>query len=626
MTTALNLDAEAMPKLVLESAIGFGGKVTSGLHLHPNGKHLLYALGACIAVREIGNPRATSFLLGHNDNVSCLAVSRSGRYVASGQVTHMGFQADICVFDFETRRVIHRMMLHKVKVQALAFSSDESFLATVGGQDDNTLVIWDLATGRPLCGGPASNELTLCLSFFNNRNDQLISAGNGVLRVWDIDFANRKINPTDVNVGSITREFRNIVVEAADRYAYVGTTTGDVLCIQLQGPKIYKMIGPVKRFTGGVLCSAITDSGDVLIGSGSGDVALLSKIDLHPIKSVSVLGPVTSVAAMGEHYFVGTAKSNVYYLNAHTFKEELRQTCHHDCIHDIVFPSGYSEVFATCSTNDIRIWNARTSQELLRVQVGTLECNCISFTRDGRLLVSGWSDGKVRAFGPQSGRLAYIINDCHKLGGMKRVSGAHTGVTALCVDNANQRIITGGADSQVRVWRIGAESHVMEASLKEHKATVNAIAITKNDSECISASDDGSCILWDIVRHVRRNIMYAQTYFKSACFFLDESQLLTVGSEKKVAYWDAVDCTAIRELEGSKIGEINSVDISPDGSSFVTGGGDRMIKVWDYDEGSVKKIGLGHSCNITKVKFSPDGQRVVSVGAEGAIMIWKIEP
>jgi len=516
------------------------------------------------------------------------------------------------------------MILHKVKVQALAFSADEQFLASVGGQDDNTLVVWDLSTGRPLCGGPASNELSMCIAFFNNSNHSLITGGNGVLRVWDIDFQNRKINPTDVNVGNLRREFRNIVVEATDKYAYIGTGSGDVVCIQLQGPKNFKMSGPQKKFSGGIQCMALNADGDVLIGGGGGEVVQLSKINLTIQKQVIVQGAVTSIATMGEHYFIGTAKSNMYYLNAHTFKEELRQTCHFDCINDIVFPHAYSEVFATCSANDIRIWNANTSAELLRIQVGTLECNCLQFSKDGKFVLSGWSDGKVRCFGPQSGKLIFVINDAHKVTGLKRVSGTHTGVTAICVDNAGQRIVTGGADSEVRVWKINAFSQSMVAAMKEHKATVNAIAILHDDTECISASDDGSCILWDLLRHVRRNIVSSPTYFKAAAYYVDESQLLTTGSDKKITYWDAVECGAIRELEGSKTGGIDAVDISTDGALFATGGGDKMVKLWNYDEGQVLKLGVGHSSNITKVKFSPDGQRIVSVGEEGGIMIWKV--
>lgn len=73
----------------------------NGLLAHPDGVHLIYPLGACIVIREIANPQVSDFLYGHNDKISCLAISPSGKYIASGQQTHPGFQADVCIFDFE---------------------------------------------------------------------------------------------------------------------------------------------------------------------------------------------------------------------------------------------------------------------------------------------------------------------------------------------------------------------------------------------------------------------------------------------------------------------------------------------------------------------------------------------
>ena len=58
---------------------------------------------------------------------------------------------------------------------------------------------------------------------------------------------------------------------------------------------------------------------------------------------------------------------------------------------------GYSELFATCSREDIRVWNSRTCAELLRVQIPNLDCFCVAFSRDGRAILSGWSDGKIRS-------------------------------------------------------------------------------------------------------------------------------------------------------------------------------------------------------------------------------------
>ena len=51
--------------------------------------------------------------------VSTLALSKSGRYLASGQVTYMGFTADVIIWDLETRQLMHRLALHKVRSTAL---------------------------------------------------------------------------------------------------------------------------------------------------------------------------------------------------------------------------------------------------------------------------------------------------------------------------------------------------------------------------------------------------------------------------------------------------------------------------------------------------------------------------
>ena len=76
-------------------------------------------------------------LSGHNGAVSCLAVSKSGKYLASGEKTHMGFRAFIIVWDFEKRSILHKLAtVHKVKVEALAFSPNDKYLVSLGGQDD----------------------------------------------------------------------------------------------------------------------------------------------------------------------------------------------------------------------------------------------------------------------------------------------------------------------------------------------------------------------------------------------------------------------------------------------------------------------------------------------------------
>ena len=203
----------ATGQLPLESVIGFEGKVNGGLVLHPNGKTMIYPLGATIVIKELGDAFSQSFLQGHSDEVSCLTLSSDGRYLASGQITYMGFTADIIVWDLESRAMVHRMSLHKVKVQALSFSCDGKYLASLGGQDDNSLVIWDVETGNAICGSPTANEQVTCVSFFSNTNTKLATGGHNNLDVWDFDRANRKIRPTNCRLGQLRRICNSITVD-----------------------------------------------------------------------------------------------------------------------------------------------------------------------------------------------------------------------------------------------------------------------------------------------------------------------------------------------------------------------------------------------------------------------------
>jgi len=89
------------------------GKVIEGLILHPDNEHLIYPLGSTIVVRHIIT-RSQAFLRGHDNEISVITVSKSGKYIASGQKTYMGFQADIIIWNFADHSLMHRLKLHKV--------------------------------------------------------------------------------------------------------------------------------------------------------------------------------------------------------------------------------------------------------------------------------------------------------------------------------------------------------------------------------------------------------------------------------------------------------------------------------------------------------------------------------
>ncbi len=69
------------------------------------------------------------------------------------------------------------------------------------------------------------------------------------------------------------------------------------------------------------------------------------------------------------------------------------------------------------------------------------------------------------------------------------------------------------------------------------------------------------------------------TLFKTIAYHHDEYQILTSGTDRKVGYWESLNGSMIRELEGSLSGSVNALDVSSTGKYFVSGGDDKLIKV-----------------------------------------------
>lgn len=151
-------------------------------------------------------------------------------------------QADIILWDFKTLKEKARFPLHKVKVQALAFSPNEKFLVSLGGQvlprahrsrqDDGTVVVWDLEKGSALCGSPVSAAAAgvgYAVQFCNRSDTTFVTGGDGTIRVWEIDAAHRKMHPADVSLGALRRVVHCLQVSDDDEFAYLGTTSGDIV-------------------------------------------------------------------------------------------------------------------------------------------------------------------------------------------------------------------------------------------------------------------------------------------------------------------------------------------------------------------------------------------------------------
>lgn len=111
----------------------------------------------------------------------------------------------------------------------------------------------------------------------------------------------------------------------------------------------------------------------------------------------------------------------------------------------------------------------------------------------------------------------------------------------------------------------------------------------------------------------------------NAIFTPDGRYLVTTGYDRRITLFDIVHNGDRKWLNlDAHRDAILALAISPDGSTIVTGGEDRLLKTWDTKSGRLLSTMVGHRNPIYAVAFDHDGKSLVSASAD-RIFVWSTE-
>lgn len=237
----------------------------------------------------------------------------------------------------------------------------------------------------------------------------------------------------------------------------------------------------------------------------------------------------------------------------------------------------------------------------------------LSFTRDMKFLLAGFSDGAVKVWDLQNGRLHKTLEG-HKApidklllspGGSYLVSVCGRGVRRIWRASDWQLLATIGADNQkwnyhTRQWFSPNDEYV--AIWKESEKNVEIWGLREGKVlKTVSADVDSFAFAPD------GNLVAANEYDK------------TRSRKTLVIYQNHGEKKILRQ--GSFVTEGNAIAFSIDGR-FLVSGDSSSISVWNTaDWRLVKSLGKTKSY-LERLAFSSDGGLLASVGSEGGIRIW----
>jgi WD40 repeat protein len=206
-----------------------------------------------------------------------------------------------------------------------------------------------------------------------------------------------------------------------------------------------------------------------------------------------------------------------------------------------------------------------------------------------------------------------------------KIMRATSGVSSIAVNQATQRVASGGKDGVIQVWDLRSGRSVGPA-MTSGPAPVNAVAFSPDGRSVLAGDADGAVRLWDLAtaQQIRETSVRHGAAVTSVASNADGRKWASADTDGTVQMWDAGSLQPVRLPVRTAHYQVWSVAFSPDGRRLATGSEDGTVELWDVATGA--EIGMPMSSGtvpVWSVAFSPDGHHLAAAGW-GDTALWEV--
>ncbi len=496
---------------------------------------------------------------------------------------------------------------HALRVDGLAFSPDGRLVAT--GSKDNTVRVWEAATGRELRKLTGHSAWVKAVAFSPGGNWIASGAIDGTIKLWEVG--------TGLEQGGVTGGgVINAIAFSPDAHLIAaGNSDGAVLVFDTStGQMAHKLTG----HTGAVLCLTFSPDGK-LLASGGRDMGV--KVwDVAGGRELKTLtGHADRVRAVAfspdSHRLASASNDKTIKLWDVSKGKELRTfTGHAGAVLAIAFgDKGRTLVSASADQRTVKLWDVESGRETQTINeadnIDTQEA--ISFNANGSTVASSNGDKSV------------LLRDFirNKVTNTRTLATRASGVYATAFSPDKKWFASGSKDNTVRLWETatGRELQSMEGNI----GFITTLAFSPDSHVLAAGGLSGQVKLWDVATGSELRRLDGHTESINSVAFNKAGQLASASNDKTIKLWDAATGQVLRTFAGHT-GEVQSIAFSADGRVLASAGTDKTVKLWDVVSGSESRTLAGHGAEVYAVAISPDGQTVASGSYDKTVKLWDV--
>ena len=508
----------------------------------------------------------------------------------------------------------------EVEYSLIQIDASDSGKKMLTVSEDNTIRVWDLATGKQEGKPIKADEIVRAWFSSDEKAVMVLSENRSLVECFDVATGNRLPQGTEFSFepASVTRSPDRRLACAVDKNKWARfywTRFGTEVVSRLPVPSTSS---PVAFSPAGTAVAMLGKNQSVFVWNLPGGLADYVEVE-HK-------GNVNSARFLRDsNRFVTVSSDGTGQLWDDQGRESVDTAlAHTGAILDVVVSNDDRRI-ATCGgDNAVRIWNSKTGQQEGETLLHESTVSSMDFSNSGKKLVAGCSGGSVSCW--DLGKLNQAdIKPLFTVRQEKRNS-------KVTFDSTDQTIAASNEDGTVICW--DSQTGVLKYGPLKHQGWVYDCDFFPDSKRILTSDLKGNAYVWDLAT---ATVLQTLQCSGNALMIkvIDEQTVIVSDSKSAPRIWksDGETFSVAASLQGVPITDNSFNLVSPDQSMVVSCGGwdseklspqQGSVVLWSVKDELPLAPVLFHNAVVRRADLNAEQNRLLTASNDDTARLWTL--